>query len=162
MCYKNWEAREAPGYYFEGRYHASWHFCPHCGTKWDGPRLTDPDYYADRQIGKRRRKIADAIERRRSLDMDVYYKTPHRDRIAYPGEHFAVFYWLVEALEDGKWSPVFQMEGFRVSARRVLERLREHRALPVYRPAGAEYRLRKIGKTEWLDKYRNQRIYSQN
>ena len=58
MCYRSWEGRSSPGYCEEHEYHADWHFCPYCSTKWLGPIRND--WGNTNMLGPRRLRIQKA------------------------------------------------------------------------------------------------------
>lgn len=124
-CYDKWEARSTPGYVdFETKaYVPIWKFCPCCGTKWDGMRLTNPDRDADRQLGPRRRRIQEAIDRL-TWDHDLRRREP-------------TFYWVIEEFQEarlkdrvfghpGEWRAAFHYHDYQLSAAKALGVVRDH------------------------------------
>lgn len=138
-CYKAWESRTAPGFHsVEGVYHPYFHFCPCCGVKWEGCRMTDPENYREWQNhGPRRQRIEAAVERRRESENAAYYASgAHWRNEPYPGSPPDPPYWLVmEEAERGgpysranetlEWRPVRKMNGWNASARKMLEYARQ-------------------------------------
>lgn len=124
-CYETWESRTSPGYFgVDDDYLAHWKFCPYCGTQWAGMWTTSFSRHHEghRQLGRRRHRIAEAIERLR----DKW----RRDEGPYPDTPPEPPYWLViERSEQADrnrgrpldWSPAYKMSGFHPSAKRMLD-----------------------------------------
>ena len=101
-----------------GEYHASWHHCPMCGTKWDKMRTTDCEWFKDQQIGPRRMKIEKATYE--------YYRAPNRSRYNESDPPFwyvleEKMHWHCRTPDDAEWTPKYRMAGLQVSAIEALE-----------------------------------------
>ncbi len=116
-CYGEWEARSSPGYMNEGgEYHATWHFCPLCGTKWEKMRTTDSEWFTDQQIGPRRMRIEKAT--------DEYYRARSRCGEADPPFWYVLeekMHWACRSPDEAEWKPACRMAGMQVSAVEALE-----------------------------------------
>lgn len=124
-CYEKWTSRSAPGYmsYETQQYVAHWKFCPCCGTQWDGGRFTRPDRDESRQLGPRRTKIAEAIER---LSFEQRYDRRREPAYYWVIEERIHFLFLGPMKPDKPWDVAFALDGEKVSAARALKELRDH------------------------------------
>lgn len=134
QCYEKWQSTGPPGYFYEGVYHATWKFCPCCGTKWDGMRLTNTENDMNVQLGDRRRRIEDAIDAEFDKRQKAYWKSNNKvGGCPYP---YAIkepdWWWVIETREHSQlfkkgldeknqWKPTMMAAGGRVPAVRILE-----------------------------------------
>lgn len=121
-CYGRWEGRGEPGYIHHetGEYVACWHFCPLCGTHWDGKRTTAAEKLCDKALGPRRQRIWEATDRWQ-WGPDGWRSTE---------QYQPPFYWVLEvrqasafigkSIEQQPWAPHNWINGLSMSAKDVL------------------------------------------
>jgi hypothetical protein len=124
-CYRGWEGRDEPGYYHweTNQYIACWHFCPFCGTKWDGP-LHASEEEKEHRYGPRRARIWAA--QRKRWDEEALRRNHRPDQ--------PPFIWVIEVQAqwrdspEAKWESRWRFTGFKTSVRSVLNSLNTERA----------------------------------
>ena len=141
-CKSQWESRTSPGYIiqetfvgtdgktYEAGYYPTWHFCPVCGTKWDGCERDRADV-----VGPRRTKIQDAIESRQRAEWSLPWEQRRAAEIAREKEQR---FWLIEENyqyldfeidRNKKWEMVQKLDRAKHSAKEALEYMRRHREM---------------------------------